>query len=514
MPKKSDKSTRATAEAKRKALRMRHKVDSGGNRRRASEFGYDSVDETKKRRRAIRTSVTSEDDQLTGWQRRKMISATRDLERNFSVAAWAIRKHLDYVADFGFQVRSADLEFNAKAEALFAWWAQAQNCDQAGRHSLARFVRLAEQARTVDGDVLLLQLKNGKLQAVEADRVDYPGSSTVPDEAGKSIVNGVQVDGNGRAVQYAVSRRTSGSLQFDRWVKADYAHLLGYYDRFDQVRGISRLAPAINSFQDLYEGMGYALAKAKVAQMFGLITYRDSADPLASFSQTDDSASDDPKYNINFGSGPFHLDLDAGDKFDIAESKTPAVEFQQFMQQMIACSVKSLDIPFSFYDESFTNYSGARQALLQYEQSVRAKRVDLIEWLDKITGWKIAQWVATGMLTLPVGMMVTDVPWEWIPVGLPWIDPQREISADVLAIKAGIRSRQQICKERGYDFADTAKQLGAEKILLESMGLPADPSRFTSASKSVAESITEDDEDPEPFKDTDAESGKTDDEEN
>lgn len=476
---------------------------------RRAEFGYDAVDETKKRRRAIRTSVSSEDDQLLPYQRRKMISASRDLERNFSVASWAIRKHMDYVATFNFQVRTDDAEFNRKLEQLLAWWSLAQNCDIAGRHSLSRFIRLAEQSRTVDGDVLMLFLKNGKMQAIEADRIDTPSSST-GEVNGKTVTGGVEVDVNGRALAYAISKRTHGSLQFERWVKSDYAHLFGYFDRFDQVRGISRLAPAINTFQDLYEGIGYAIAKAKVSQLFGLITYREASDPMAALSQ--DENTDDPRYNVNFGSGPFHLDLDDGDRAEILESKTPAVEFQQFVQQMIASAIKSLDIPFSFYDESFTNYSGARQALLQYEQSVRAKRDDIVELLDKITSWKIYQWTAAGLLTLPDGMLVTEVPWEWIPVGIPWIDPQREISADVLAIKAGIRSRQQICKERGYDFMDTAKQLGDEKILLESMGLPSDPSRSTSTNKSVSEQVAEDAPDPDPFKDTDVEVNSQDEE--
>lgn len=456
------------------------------------QFGYDAVEDSgKKRRRPIRTSVSSEDNQLLPYQRRKMISATRDLERNFSVASWAIRKHMDYVATFSFQVRTADQAFNRRLEQLFIWWSQPQNCDIAGRHSLSRFIRLAEQSRTVDGDVLVLFLKNGKMQAIESDRIDTPtGLFAAPSD--RTVTNGVEVDADGRAIAYAVSKRTTyAGLEFERWVSSEFAHLLGYYDRFDQVRGISRLAPAINTFQDLYEGIGYAIAKAKVAQLFGLITYRESSDPMGTLSQDD---MDQPRYNVNFGSGPFHLDLDDGDRAEILESKTPSVEFQQFVQQMIASAIKSLDIPFSFYDESFTNYSGARQALLQYEQSVRAKRDDVVELLDRITSWKIFQWSAAGLLTLPDGMLVTEVPWEWIPVGIPWIDPMREIGADVMAIKAGIRSRQQICKERGYDFMDTAKQLGDEKILLESMGLPVDPAISTSASTSITEQVDADSE--------------------
>jgi hypothetical protein len=44
---------------------------------------------------------------------------------------------------------------------------------------------------------------------------------------------------------------------------------------------------------------------------------------------------------------------------------------------MIQTALKGLDIPYSFFDEAHTNYSGARQALLQYEQSADVKRHDV-----------------------------------------------------------------------------------------------------------------------------------------
>ena len=52
----------------------------------------------------------------------------------------------------------------------------------------------------------------------------------------------------------------------------------GFFDRFDQLRGISPLAPAVNTLRDCYEGYDYALAKMKVAQLFALAFYRQQAD--------------------------------------------------------------------------------------------------------------------------------------------------------------------------------------------------------------------------------------------
>ena len=65
-------------------------------------FGYDAV-ESKNRRQAPTGRLRSEDKELLPQQRRKLTSAARDIHRNFTIAAWAIRKHLDYVSTFSFQ---------------------------------------------------------------------------------------------------------------------------------------------------------------------------------------------------------------------------------------------------------------------------------------------------------------------------------------------------------------------------------------------------------------------------
>jgi capsid protein len=461
--------------------------------RRAASFlpdrlGYDAASSVKRRRAPVRTSTYSEDDELNATNRKRLVATTRDLTRNFAPVGWMIRKHLDYVSTFKFQSRSRVPEFDARLEALFDWWTRPEKCDAAGRHSLYRMIRLVEQCRTVDGDAFLLKLNNGTLQAIEADRVLDPGT----DVSGR-WVHGVDVDAAGRALRYAVHRRGSlGRMELDQVVDARDVLACGYYDRIDQVRGISRLASAVNAYQDIYESVEYALAKAKVSQLFGLVTYRERADALGDIAANDvDSA----RYDVNFGSGPFHLDLDDGDKAEVLESRTPSTEFQAFMQTMIAAALKSLDIPYSFYDESHTNYSGARQAMLQYEQSVRAKRRELQDLLDSITVWKLRQWVASGLIDLPADVAdVRDLAWEWVPMGLPWIDPLKEVQAEAAAVAAGLASRQQIMAARRLDFYETADQLAAEQAYLEARGVTTAATAPAPAAPAAQEPETERDD--------------------
>jgi len=63
-------------------------------RRSAGAFGYDAT-EDKGRRKAPYALLRSEDDELPRARREQAITLGRDIRRNFSIAAWAIRRHLD-----------------------------------------------------------------------------------------------------------------------------------------------------------------------------------------------------------------------------------------------------------------------------------------------------------------------------------------------------------------------------------------------------------------------------------
>ncbi len=207
-------------------------------------FGYDAV-EDKDRRKPPAANTKSEDDLLTPGKRKKLTGATRDIHRNFSIAGWAIRKHLDYVSTFSFQSRTGSKELDDRIEEMFAWWMRPANCDVAGRHSLGRLIRLTEARRTVDGDVFLLKLSDGRLQAIEGDRVCTPTRGLPAGVNAKELTHGVQADKAGRPRAYCICKRSPlGGSAFERIVRAAFMEHHGFFDRFDQLRGISPLAPA------------------------------------------------------------------------------------------------------------------------------------------------------------------------------------------------------------------------------------------------------------------------------
>jgi capsid protein len=423
-----------------------------------AKFSYDATD-SKDKRRTPKIYSGSEDNILDSGKRLKLTANSRDLQRNFAIAAWMIRRHLDYVATFRFHSRNGDLkdqsgkDLDDQVKAIIKARSMARGFDRAGRHNLPAFLRLAEARSVLDGDFGILRLNDGRVQGIEGDRIKNPSGT-----GGEDWVHGVRTDMAGAAQQYALwGRKKAGGLFFERTVSAANLHLLGYYDRIDQVRGVSLLAPGLNSLRDVYENFDYALAKAKIANLLGIKFMRKAAESAGYVKQEDDEEDEDdegPRYNVSFGGGPWSVDMEPGEDVQIVESQQPSTQFQAYMQGVLMVALKSLDIPFSFYDESHTNFYGSRGAWLHYQRACLPKRARLTELLQWWTEWQLQLAVLDGELKLPGKLTVADLAWEWVPAGMPFWDPSKETNGNLQACGAGLRNLETIAQEADGDVYD------------------------------------------------------------
>lgn len=450
--------------------------------RRGVGFGYDAIVDNALRSQPCDT-LRSEDQELTPSARRRLVARSRDIRRNFSIARFAIGKHLDFVSSFRFRPFTGDREFDRRLERFIDDKSRPEACDASGRFSLRRMVRLAEALRTVDGDVLWLRLADGRSQLIEGDRIRDPQRDTL-----EGWVHGVRVTSGGRPLAFAVySRSRFGGFVLERVVPAEHAYHHGYWDRYDQVRGVSPLASALNCYRDVYDNFNYAMIRAKASQLYGLVIKREAGadrgyDDLPPEGEDEgDSASEDPgAFTIDPNGGPVAIDLKTGEDASILESKTPSNEFQSFNDSMTAVALKALDLPYSFYREDWTNFFGSRAALQLYLKACESKRADNQELLDNWTRWRIGLGIEDGELDpTRYGIDPDDIYWSWTPSGIPWWDA-RDVNADMLAVHSGFRTRSSVIEERtGGTFEDVADRLAEEEEYLKELGLsvqaPANP---------------------------------------
>jgi capsid protein len=465
-----------------------------------SRFGYDAL-EPKGRRKAITSSVFREDYHTRGSRHRGLQENAADLARNLSLAAWMVRRHLDYVSQFEFHGRNEDEALNQQIEKLMLEDSRPARADVAGRFGREKMFRLAEMRRVLDGDTVLIKMRDGRMQGIQADLIKDPETALAGSAESEGWISGVKVNDVGRPLAYAIHKRAGYThTSFVRQVNAPNLIHYGFFERYasDQVRGVSPLTSALNPLRDVYENFNYALAKAKVSQLFALAFFRDSPDSAGYVEEdpmrgTREATADRPEepegYKVDFGSGPVVMDLEPGDKAEFLESRQPSSEFQAFTTMVIQVALKSLDIPFSFYDESHTNFFGSRAAWLHYERSCKDKRDDQVEMRRNYTVWKLQQWIADGLLVLPSGMMFPEVRFEWVPRGMPWWDPSKEINGHVQAIKSGLDTPQRICRSTGSDYYDNVDEIAKALQYASEKGVSVE-----FAVQQMAEPVAKDDE--------------------
>lgn len=426
---------------------------------------YDVVDAVN-RRKQTSSVLKSEDDHLGASSRKQLTAETRHAHRNFAIAGWAIRKHLDFVSSFSFSCKSSDREFKRAVERYIASRERKYHFDIAGRHPRRRFIRLLEARRTVDGDIAALKLASGHLQAIEGDRIRDPAKM----DRGEDWKHGVKTNAAGRALAYAIHKRTTGGgFEHERTVAAWKVLHHAHFDRFDQRRGITPLAAGVASLLDTYETIDYTVAKAKISQLFGLVVTRDSENPMAPTASTGESETS-TKYEVDFGKGPVYLDMDHGDDAKFLENKTPPAELDAFLHHLIAIALKSLDIPYSFYDEAHTNFFGSRSALILYLKSAQEKRADVRDLLTDWAEWQLARGIASGELDPPPED--GEILFDWTAAGIPWWNPTQEVKANADAVANCFTSRRRVVKETlGEDFEDIVEENREDNQLLADAGL-------------------------------------------
>ena len=437
-----------------------------------TKLRYRAVDPADTTARPIFISHRSEDKELPPQDRAALISAARDIERNFTLAGFCVRKYLQSVGYYTFYADTPYPEFNERLNTLIRRWKR--DCDVTGRRTFDELIYLAEHLRLTDGDVGILRTSDNRLQLIESDRVKDPQS---PGQDEK-WVQGVRLDSYGVPLEYAIWDRAEGTnLVYQTTISADVMDLLGYYTRADQTRGISPLASALRMFGMLEDALNLALSKAKIEQSVGLVTKLIGDSQLAPVRQplAEREGGIDKAARETFGQGILHLSLREGEEASLLTSNNPSSQFMQFAEQITRLVFAALDIPYSFFDGSAATFFSQRGEMEQWIDSVEIKQAPTIRLLNKwVKDWLLPNWILDGSIELPPGASIDDLAdsFGWTGAGLP-VWRLLEYSKDcATAIQLGLVSPKEIVESYGFNptknlrdtanFIDAAKELGIE----------------------------------------------------
>lgn len=381
--------------------------------------------------------------------------------------------------------RHPDPDVRARLHMLWERWTDRADvaglCDHYGQQGLAvrsmveggeSFARLRVDDLAGPDDVpLIVEL---------LDREQVPLDRFTDLTAGTRVRAGIEFAESGRRVAYHALRQRPGdpfaplvgnALETVRIPAADFVHLFQPLAA-GQLRGISWLAPVLLRIAELDQFEDAALVKAKVAALFtGFIRDPDgtAAGQAAGGTVTNDI--------LQLGLEPGTLvPLPPGADISFsnpAESK----DYVAFVKGHIQAIAAGIGVPYECVsgDLAGVTYSSIRAGLVEYRRRLEQLQHNVIVFQFCRPVWErfVRLAVLSGALAVrdfdsnPTAYLACD----WLPPKFDYVDPLKDVRAEVEANKAGLKPRSQSIAERGLDAETVDAVIAADNARATTLGL-------------------------------------------
>ena len=329
------------------------------------------------------------------------------------------------------------------------------------------FVRLRPR-RAEDGLTVPLQL-----QLLQSEMLPFEKTETAAN--GNRIRCGIEFDRVGRRVAYHFRRRHPGDSTdqgavIPETVRVPAADVLHVYRPIDagQIRGLPHIAPAMVRLFLLDQYDDAELDRKKTAAMFaGFITRTAPEEPMMGEAEADP----DGAAIASLEPGTMQVLL-PGEDVKFSSPADVGGGYEAFQYRTLLAVSASLGLPYHLVtgDVRQANYSSLRAELVEFRRRIgQLQHGVLAHQLCRPVWWR---WLEMAVIS---GALDADPaaarPVQWIPPRWDWVDPLKDIQAQVLAMEAGITSRRKVVEATGYDIEEVDRENAADAARAMGLGL-------------------------------------------
>ena len=372
---------------------------------------------------------------------------------------------------------SLDLAANQLIERAWKEWSQIGNCTINERMTFLDCQKIFVETLFRDGEVLIRKIKNTnspfcfQIQFLEADHLDENKNQNA-DKNGNSIKMGVEVNKYGKPIAYHLFKKHPFDNTYPRpsqeYIRVPADEIIHAYlpQRAEQTRGVSLIAPVMANMKMLNGYYEAEIVAARVgASKMGFITSGDGDGYVG-----DGEMEDTFNPTMNAQAGVFEQ-LPAGMDFKAFDPTHPTSAFESFTTSVLRSIASGLNISYHALTNDLTsvNYSSIRQGALEdrsmfqlYQQFVIDHFVNPIfkSWLEMA--------MSTGYINLPIAKFDKfSTAINYIPRSFSWIDPLKEMQANVVGLQNGITTYSDIVSSYGKDVEEIFEQHQKEKELAD-----------------------------------------------
>ena len=401
------------------------------------------------------------------YNRETVRARARDLERNSDMANSVIGAYKRNIVGLGvtLQADTPSEKLNDAIEEAWKEWCKKKNCDVTETQSFSQMTRMAVERKKVDGGILFRKcyLRGGvvpfRLQALEVDELDT--MAMTPHSKGNRVVGGIEYNSYNKPMGYWIRQYSiDGFSNIDPvYVPAKDIIFIFTKRRPSQIREMSDLSPTITRIRDANEFMTAVSVKERIAACLSVFikkTIPTTGIGRGTNQQTGPRTSYEGK-NISPG---MIKELNAGDEIQVVNptgQATDAASYVKLQQRLIGAG-QGLSYEATSRDMSQSNYSSARQGIIEDEQTYIEDRELFDEFRDEVYETFIISGVLSGLFDIKdfwnPEKKSKYLAHKWVAAPKPWIDPSKEATATKIALQTGQKTLQQVAAENGRDWKD------------------------------------------------------------
>lgn len=309
------------------------------------------------------------------------------------------------------------------------------------------------------------------LEGIEADLVPYDLT-----DRDRGIIQGIEVSAWGRPRAYHVYKSHPGDLHTQntvtKRVSAENVMHLALRKRLHQLRGISVFATVINRLDDVKEVDEYERIASKVAASMAAVIKKGGPE-----SYDDPEMGPDGKplmREMGFEAGIIFDELKPGESVETINTTRPnnaLIPFRDAQLRSVAAGVGS---SFSSISKNYNGtWSAQRQELVEHYQIYQMLVGPMIYgFCQPVWDGFVDAARVSGKLVLPRNVDLETI-YDCTHTGpsMPWIDPEKELNAHILAMKWGFKARSRIIRSTGSNPDQVNQEILRDEAEMKELGI-------------------------------------------
>lgn len=412
---------------------------------------------------------------------RDLIKArARYLERNSDIANAAVGAIIRNSVGIGIkpQARTGNENLNNRLESFWHEWVRNVNCDITTQQTFYEIQSMLLRRKIVDGEIFIRLVMDKKakiplkLQIIKSDLLDT--YMMYAPKTGNIIRSGIELNSYLQPVAYWIQKKSpDGYITYEsERVPSNQIIHLWTKNQPDQIRGISDLAPIIKRLKDTQEYLDAEIIAAKLAACFAIFITKDIPSILPSY----ETKKDKEGKRLSSVRPGMITHLRPGEKVATANATRSLTTAKDFVNVQQRLAGGGIGLSYELMSRDFNNatFSSARQGHLEDRRTFEPIQQYIIaHFCQPIWEQFIDCVVLAGLVKIDdyAQNRIAYTNAEWVTPGWSWIDPEKEVKADLLALQNSGKTLAQWCAERGYDWREQLEQMAKEKEYAESLGL-------------------------------------------